>query len=744
MNLTRSTRRRLAVAITLAVTTGALASPAVAATGTRPASAAVTAGPQATSVPTLPQDSRLVGNGPSGFLTRHNDGGFSWTRYADGVTTALPAGSRGTVRADTVVASSGTSHTLYDMSGASSPVTIDTVFLGAGASLVDLVGSTLVMSVPRADGTEGRDLHLVGERDGKVVDRPISGLSKGMAANSLSSRADSPDTLSLLYYVLVNNGAEWHVAVVDVATAAVVEERRAPRASWGTDVTLSATHLAWVDDPDVTGAVSLEVARRNEPDTTSIPIGSGDRVQAELMGDWLAYGETLTTSRPSALYGLTLRSLTTGRTVKVLDTVEAIRSQSDTELLVQGGTVAQGEGIYRIAPGPDGTPTATLVASMGLSIVLQVVEQSVPATADFRTTRGDVTLSWRFAGPLLPTSARIELIHTASGKRMTGTVNVDNAGWATLKWTGLLDDFYTAKNGDYTWRMTAAPSNGVGPSVERTGTLKVDSGQAAHNFSDSGSPDLLVRGNDNLYVFDGRKALEFAHTGAPTATNAGAGWAAYDRVLTPGNVSGARYSDLVTRDGTGTLWIHPGTGDAAAPFAPPVRVGGGWNTYNDITGNGDLDGDGRPDLVAADKAGNLWFYKGTGNAAAPFAPRRKTGHGWDIYNKLVATGNIGGNPTGDLVARDKAGVMWLYLGKGDGTFAARTRIGGGWNAYNEIVAVGDTDRDGRPDLLANGRTGHLDSTLALYRGTGDWKVPFAPRAGATTILPAPGWYTTLF
>ncbi|WP_426404054.1 FG-GAP repeat domain-containing protein [Streptomyces sp. R-07] len=741
MNLTSSTRHRLAVAVTLAVTAGLLASPAVAATAPHPATAAVAADQQTAPVLTLPQDSYLVGNGPSGFLTRRNDGSFSWTRYADGVTTALPAGSKGTVRADTVVASSGTVHTVYDMSGGSSPVTIDIGYLGTGATLMDLAGSTLVVSVPRADGSEGRDIHLVSKPDGTIVDRPISGLPANAVARSLTSQVDSPDTLSLLHYEVVNNAADWHVAVVDVATATLVEDRDATRADYDTDVTLSATHLAWAESPAADGSVALEVARRNEPDATRIPIGHGSRVQAELMGDWLAYGDTNTFPWPNPLYGLTLHSLTTGQTVKVLDSVDTIRSQSDTELLVQGGTIDQGKGIYRIAPGPDGTPTATLVASMGLPIVLQVVEQSVPTTADFRTRAGDVKLTWRFSQP---TTAHIELIHTASGKRKTYTENTDATERATATWNGLLDDCYTAPNGEYTWRMTAAPRSGIGPSVERTGTLRVDSGQAPHNFSDSGSPDLLVRGNDNLYMFDSRKALEFAHTGAPTATNAGAGWSAYDRVLTPGNVVGARFSDLVTRDKTGVLWIHPGTGNAASPFAQPVRVGGGWNTYTDITGNGDLDGDGRPDLVAADKTGGLWFYKGTGNTAAPFAPRRKTGYGWDIYNKLVATGNIGGNPTGDLVARDKAGVLWLYLGKGDGTFAARTRIGGGWNAYNEIVAVGDTDRDGRPDLLANGRTGHLDSTLALYRGTGDWKVPFAPRAGATTILPAPGWYTTLF
>ncbi|MFI0983829.1 FG-GAP repeat domain-containing protein [Streptomyces exfoliatus] len=389
------------------------------------------------------------------------------------------------------------------------------------------------------------------------------------------------------------------------------------------------------------------------------------------------------------------------------------------------------------APGPDATPTAPLVASTDSAAAFELVKESVPQHVDFRTTAGEPDFVWEFSDPQV-TEVRVELIHTASGKKKTSKFHIGD-GRAVFRWYGLFDDCTTVYNGAYTWRMTVTPISGTVPPVERTGALTVDSGQAPHNFSDSGSPDLLVRADGTLYMFDSREAFQ-CHQG--TARKIGPGWNDYDRIVTPGNVSGARFSDLVTRDKTGVLWVHPGTGDPAAPIAPPVRVGGGWQVYNDITGHGDLDGDGRPDLVAADKAGDFWFYKGTGDTAAPFAPRRKTGYGWNIYDKLVATGNLGGLPTGDLVARDKAGVLWLYLGKGDGTFAPRTRIGGGWNIYNEIVAVGDANRDGRPDLLTNGRSGHIGE-LSLYRGTGDWEVPFEPRAAITTLLPAPGWYSQL-
>ncbi|MFF3769716.1 FG-GAP repeat domain-containing protein [Streptomyces sp. NPDC002232] len=78
------------------------------------------------------------------------------------------------------------------------------------------------------------------------------------------------------------------------------------------------------------------------------------------------------------------------------------------------------------------------------------------------------------------------------------------------------------------------------------------------------------------------------------------------------------------------------------------------------------------------------------------------------------------------MARDKAGTLWLHLGRGDGTFAPRTVIGGGWKVYADVVGIGDGDKDGRPDLYARSSTGA--PAAYFYAGTGDWKAPFEPRA----------------
>ncbi|MFD9045321.1 FG-GAP repeat domain-containing protein [Streptomyces zaomyceticus] len=669
----------------------------------------------------------MIGNGPSGFLTRASGAGAQvhrWTRYADGVTTTLPAGTyTGSVRSDVIVRSEGGTHTLYDMATGADPVVIDTAFLGASARFVRLAGSTLVMEVPRAGG--GSDVHLVGRPGGALVDRKVPGLPTNTTYRWYDLSA--PDTM--IFHYKSAESAAVRVALVDIATATVVEDRVLTGAVQGSDASASATHLAWVER-DATGSVALQVARRGQTATSRVPLGWGEPVAVDLMGDWVTYGVTggAAATAPNPLHTLTARSLTDGRTVELLDFVDRVRADGDGALLVQGGTVEHGEGVYRIAPGADGTPAATLVASTGRSLALGVKDHPSaphPTVVDF--TRGhDATLTWEFDRAV---NGYLVFTHTASGKQWTSTFMMGRSQPGGVTWTGMFKDGSSAFKGTYTWKMTAKPANGIGPGVERTGTLEVAGKVAPHDFSDSGVPDLLVKDSaGRLLNYDARQSLYMANIGyRRTPGVMGTGWQIYDRVAAPGNIDASPYADVIARDRTGALWLHSGTGHA---FAPRKKIGGGWQIYNELTGGGDLTGDGRADLVATDKAGDLWLYKGTGNGAAPFAPRRKIGHGWGVYNKIAATGNIGGGPAGDLVARDTAGVLWLYLGKGDGTFAARTRIGGGWDRYSDIVGVGDIDRNGTPDLVTQGVMGGSFETLSYYEGTGAWDTPFGPRRSA--------------
>ncbi|MFE6856615.1 FG-GAP repeat domain-containing protein, partial [Streptomyces sp. NPDC057674] len=180
------------------------------------------------------------------------------------------------------------------------------------------------------------------------------------------------------------------------------------------------------------------------------------------------------------------------------------------------------------------------------------------------------------------------------------------------------------------------------------------------------------------------------------------------------------------------LWLYLGKGDGT--FAGPTKIGSGWNGYNKITGGSDLNGDGWSDLLATDASGVLWAYQGSGNWSAPFRGRTKVGGGWGGMNQITAVGDVAGTPQGDLLARDTAGVLWLYQGATGSSFATRVRVGSGWGAYTHLVGMGDVDRDGRNDLFAYGKSGSF-----VYRGTGVAATPFGPRESGSVYpaLPTP-------
>ncbi|MBP2583902.1 hypothetical protein J3A78_004380 [Streptomyces sp. PvR006] len=193
--------------------------------------------------------------------------------------------------------------------------------------------------------------------------------------------------------------------------------------------------------------------------------------------------------------------------------------------------------------------------------------------------------------------------------------------------------------------------------------------------------------------------------------------------------------DLVARDASGTLWYYDRQIVSRKPFADRVEVGGGWNAYDQLAGAGDVDRDGYMDLLARDKAGVLWLYKGTGSfTGARFKTRVRIGGGWGAYGRLAGGSDVTGDGRADLLARDAAGVLWLYRGTGSGTapFAGRTRVGAGWNAYDQIVVAGDLTDDGKADTVARDAEG----VLWLYKGTGSGTAPFA---GRTRV--GAGWNT---
>ncbi|WP_405808235.1 VCBS repeat-containing protein [Streptomyces sp. NBC_00210] len=221
----------------------------------------------------------------------------------------------------------------------------------------------------------------------------------------------------------------------------------------------------------------------------------------------------------------------------------------------------------------------------------------------------------------------------------------------------------------------------------------------------------------------------------------GSGWNGFDALtkLSPIGMDN-RGGGVAAREPSGLLWYYPTSGRkwTSAVFKPRVRVGTGWSIYTSVRGTGDVTRDGHADLIARDKAGVLWLYRGTGVESKPFAARTKVGSGWSIYNALTGGIDVSKDGIADLFARDRSGVLWLYRGTGDAArpYAPRIKVATGWNAYTAIIAPGDGSDIGKGALLVRDKAG----ALWWFRGTGSATSPLAQRSyAAADSYPYTAW-----
>ncbi|MFD6080057.1 hypothetical protein ACFWG5_31255 [Streptomyces hydrogenans] len=684
MTRPRSSRLRLrTVAVVVAATAcaggAALPGTAVAAPG-----AAVSAETPAEVVVPFRADARLVSSGPTGFLSVVGDTHY-WTRYADGVETLLPRkGYWAAAQSDVLVWNEGTRYSVHDMARGvdAEPVVIDSAYELRGVN-----GPTLVMR----DAANG--IHLVDRvPGGDVLDRHVSGLPADTVRRVYST---APGAVAVQTATV--DPLKDRLSVVDVATGAVTATYDVH--SRTDTVQVSAEHVAWRVDTD--------------PDTTMVAGRNGGAPVRKsfwgplVTGGWMAVSD-----------GYELRQVGGGGSVYPLDAARQVVVGGDGAALVYGGTIADGRGLFRVSVGADGKAVVKKVADSGERLQLIVKSESVPTLVDFdREPRQE--MSWEFNHQ--DVGLTVELTHTATGRRTTL-----NSWWAPddfeghVAWDGLSEKYFGTPNGAHTWKMTT--ESVFGTSVTRTGALTVVRTPKARDVTDNGVADVLVRdaaGKLSAYEVSQLRVLGRYNDcieegcrptlGATTPTTLGTGWNTYTLMASPADRT------LVGRDRDGVLWQHR---SERGKLLPRTKVGGGWQVYNKIVGGSDLNGDGRGDLLATDTSGVLWFYASTGDARAPFKARKKIGGGWQTYNLLTAPGNVAGATDGDLLARDRDGVLWMYLGKGDGTFTARRKIGGGWQKYTHIVPAG-LNGGGVTDLFAIGPSGS-----AMYYGRDSTDTPF--------------------
>ncbi|UQA37191.1 DNRLRE domain-containing protein [Streptomyces sp. HNA39] len=237
---------------------------------------------------------------------------------------------------------------------------------------------------------------------------------------------------------------------------------------------------------------------------------------------------------------------------------------------------------------------------------------------------------------------------------------------------------------------------------------------ATVKFGGTGSATFKASGATKFsYAFNGLNAKEVAATsGSATVTN-----------LKPPH-AGPTYLHVYAFDAVGNRSER-----TDHVFYVPPR--------DTADGPGDTGGDGRPDLLVINSAGNLRTYVGDvdgelyGSLAASYTTDgtlNPPGHWYD-----PATGEVAliskhsdvypGDGVTDLFARTPDGGFWLYPGDGYGSFNVdkRLRVRLPSNApdpatWDQIKAIGDVTGDKLPDLFI--RAGASFWALTGYTGAG--------------------------
>ncbi|MEU6345961.1 VCBS repeat-containing protein [Streptomyces sp. NPDC046977] len=344
----------------------------------------------------------------------------------------------------------------------------------------------------------------------------------------------------------------------------------------------------------------------------------------------------------------------------------------------------------------------------------------VPSVAELRHG-GTWTASWNMSKPVRGGA------YIVNGRGAVALVPLTYAnGRATITWDGKgIDGRTPVSSGKYGYIFRTTPANAADQQLTITGSFVVHSVDR-HDYTGDGIGDILTldtKGNYAIHPGNGKGGIDSARK-----VSAG-GWPSTYYLTAMGDMTGDRVNDLVVRTSSGSLVRYNGV--SGKPFSTTgthATVGTGFGGYNVITSPGDLDGDGRPDLLTRDTAGTLWLYAADGKGG--FSGRVAVAHGVTAYNRIIGAGDLNGDGLGDLIGRDTKGDLWRWLGNGKGNFNARVHIAKGVSAYNTLLVEGDLTGDGRPDLVGRDASGHL------YRWSGNAKGTFDSRAQI-----ASGWNT---
>jgi hypothetical protein len=290
-----------------------------------------------------------------------------------------------------------------------------------------------------------------------------------------------------------------------------------------------------------------------------------------------------------------------------------------------------------------------------------------------------------------------------------------------------------AANKTGTTTITVSVTDGNNRTTSTSFTVTVSDRTVPNDFNGDGVPDILFQQNVGFvaaWFMSGDTAIQKTFL---TPDNVGdANW----KIVDSGDLDGDGKPDVLFQheDGSLAVWIMNGTTRTSAQYLSPSNAG---NSAWKAVALGDFDADGKLDLLFQNTDGTLgvWYLNGlTLKSVAMVRPNNPGDAGW----KAVGVGEFNGDGKTDIVFQHTDGSLGVWYMNGVSLIlpALLTPSNPGDAAWR-VVGTTDLNGDGKTDLLFQ-HSGNQDLAVWYMNGPklvlGHLLNPSNPGAGTWRIV----------